>query len=139
LLVLQQIAFFQLASGATELHFESVSDQIDYFKAQLPATPPMPDTHQQQQQVPEDESTFPVVHNTKRACVIQPAREGDTFVTRHSNLGETQIVYHLVTPNTASLAEDDSLALPLDDPLVLGFRNIVTSMSLLCLCLQCSW
>ena len=55
----------------------------------------------------------------------RPFVTGDFFVTRHSNLGETQVVFHFVGADTKkSPLTEKSLYLGQDSPLLQGLRNI---------------
>jgi len=56
----------------------------------------------------------------------RPFVTGDYFITKHSNLGETQVVFHFVGADTKkSPLTEKSLYLAQDSPLLQGLRNVL--------------
>lgn len=86
------------ASMSTEFHFNSIGQQIEDIQNEL-------------KQVKE------------RAGLKLKA--GDFFITRHSNLSQTHIIFHLISDEASNSPEDITSR----HPVILGLRNILKTAS----------
>ncbi|EFO17478.2 hypothetical protein LOAG_11021 [Loa loa] len=97
--------FSRLCEHSTELHFESLEDQL---KQVIPLIPKAKeDIHRETNDNGDDndESLLPV---------------GSLYVTRHSNLSSVQVIYHLVVDKSL---EDDEISSR--HPCINGLRNAI--------------
>lgn len=83
------------ASTSTEFHFDQIGQQIDDIQNEIKFRSDM------------------------------KLKVGDFFITRHSNLSQTQIVFHLIS-DEASDSPDDITS---RHPVILGLRNILKTAS----------
>ncbi|VDK63606.1 unnamed protein product [Onchocerca ochengi] len=93
--------FFRLCEHSTELHFESLEDQLKQINPLIPEA--RKDVHREING--DDESLLPI---------------GSLYVTRHSNLSSVQVIYHLVVDKSL---EDDEISSR--HPCINGLRNAI--------------
>lgn len=86
------------ASMSTEFHFNSIGQQIEDIQNEL-------------KQIKEREG-----------CRL---KAGDFFITRHSNLSQTHIIFHLISDEASNSPEDITSR----HPVILGLRNILKTAS----------
>lgn len=86
------------ASMSTEFHFNSIGQQIEDIQNELKAV------------------------NDRPGCKLKP---GDFFITRHSNLSQTQVIFHLISDEASNSPEDITSR----HPVILGLRNILKTAS----------
>uniref|UniRef100_A0A915PVJ0 Uncharacterized protein n=1 Tax=Setaria digitata TaxID=48799 RepID=A0A915PVJ0_9BILA len=94
--------FYRLCERSTELHFDSLEDQL---KRVIPLIPEAKKDAGDKTTDNDNESLLPV---------------GSLYVTRHSNLSSIQVVYHLVVDE--SLEEDEISS---RHPCINGLRNAI--------------
>eukprot|EP01133_Synstelium_polycarpum_P014509 gene14509-17126_t len=87
--------FIQYCNMSTELHFESIDEQIDIFKKTIGDT---------------------------------VLKTGDFFITKHSNLSDVQVVFHLLADSKHRTPWGES-AMPTSSDLAKGLRNILLTAS----------
>ncbi|KAK9727711.1 hypothetical protein QE152_g19021 [Popillia japonica] len=92
--------FRKICQSSTEFHFPHVDDQLERI------------SHLQQQL--RKDSDLKSRQNTKH---LQP---GDFYITRHSNLSQVHVIFHIVSDDTLKGGDINSR-----HPVVLGLRNIV--------------
>lgn len=108
--------FNRICKESIDFHFPTLEMQLQSISKHLPTiaqqrsnTPPPP---------PKFEDEAPkVIAKTYDPTSL---RVGDIYITRHSNLAEIHIMFHLVTPDEAS-----SHDLPSRHPILSGLRNVV--------------
>lgn len=84
------------ANMSTEFHFDQVDDQLEKIEFDLKRT----------------------INNTKKSNKFQP---GDFFITKHSNLSQTHVIFHLISDEPfQSPSEINSR-----HPVIMGLRNIL--------------
>ncbi|KAF2077034.1 hypothetical protein CYY_001666 [Polysphondylium violaceum] len=91
---------------STELHFDPVDKQIEQVKQSLMNSGSNDSGY----------SKTPILHN------------GDFFITKHSNLSDVQVVFHLVVDSKHRTPLGDSL-LPTTSDISKGLRNILLTAS----------
>lgn len=94
-LVKANATLIKKASMSTEFHFDQIHQQIDDIQNEL---------------------------KTKTGSKL---KVGDFFITRHSNLSQTQIVFHLISDEASDSPEDITSR----HPVILGLRNILKTAS----------
>lgn len=92
--------FKKICQRSSEFHFPHIDDQLDRI-SQL----------QQQMRKNSDSKSR---KNTKH---LQP---GDFYITRHSNLSQVHVIFHIVSDDSLKASDINSR-----HPVVLGLRNIV--------------
>lgn len=91
------------ANMSTEFHFDQVDYQIEKIQEDL---------RQLRQTVDVDRDS------SKNGCRLKP---GDVYITRHSNLSHSHVIFHLISDETfQSPSEINSR-----HPVILGLRNIL--------------
>lgn len=86
------------ASMSTEFHFNSIGRQIEEIQNELKSI------------------------KERDGCKLKP---GDFFITRHSNLSQTHIIFHLISDEASNSPEDITSR----HPVILGLRNILKTAS----------
>lgn len=86
------------ASMSTEFHFSSIGQQIEDIQNELKAV------------------------KERAGCKLKP---GDFFITRHSNLSQTHIIFHLISDEASNSPEDITSR----HSVILGLRNILKTAS----------
>lgn len=86
------------ASMSTEFHFTSIGRQIEDIQNELKSI------------------------KEREGCKLKP---GDFFITRHSNLSQTHIIFHLISDEASNSPEDITSR----HPVILGLRNILKTAS----------
>lgn len=86
------------ASMSTEFHFNSIGQQIEDIQNELKLV------------------------KERAGCKLKP---GDFFITRHSNLSQTHIIFHLISDEASNSPEDITSR----HPVILGLRNILKTAS----------
>lgn len=86
------------ASMSTEFHFTSIGRQIEEIQNELKSI------------------------KEREGCKLKP---GDFFITRHSNLSQTHIIFHLISDEASNSPEDITSR----HPVILGLRNILKTAS----------
>lgn len=86
------------ASMSTEFHFNSIGQQIEDIQNELKMV------------------------KERAGCKLKP---GDFFITRHSNLSQTHIIFHLISDEASNTPEDITSR----HPVILGLRNILKTAS----------
>lgn len=86
------------ASMSTEFHFNQIGKQIDETQTELSRVAERPGTK------------------------LKP---GDFFITRHSNLSQTHIIFHLISDEASNSPEEINSR----HPVILGLRNILKTAS----------
>ncbi|EGT36830.1 hypothetical protein CAEBREN_28140 [Caenorhabditis brenneri] len=115
--------FFKICEQSTELHFDSLGDQLKKVAIANRAR-----NNWRADQIDEEAARYvsegkappeqPIPSSALRqdpTCTI-----GDVYITRHSNLHKVQIVYHLVVDETLQSVEINSR-----HPCLAGIRNII--------------
>lgn len=91
---------FRNASMSTEFHFEQIQKQIDGVQKELAEVP-----------------------NSNR--LGSKLLAGDFFITRHSNLSQTHVIFHLISDEASNSPEEINSR----HPVILGLRNILKMAS----------
>ncbi|XP_031640489.1 protein C12orf4 homolog [Contarinia nasturtii] len=86
------------ASMTTEFHFNSIGQQIEDIQNELKAV------------------------KERNGCKLKP---GDFFITKHSNLSQTHVIFHLISDEASNSPEDITSR----HPVILGLRNILKTAS----------
>ncbi|KAM9955468.1 hypothetical protein ACTFIW_010464 [Dictyostelium discoideum] len=102
--------FIKYCNMSTELHFDSIDSQIHTFKQSL---------------LKEEEREEENNNNNNNIKLSN----GDFFITKHSNLSDVQVVFHLVidSKNRTPLGGDNQLSTTSD--IAKGLRNILLTAS----------
>ncbi|XP_076060908.1 FERRY endosomal RAB5 effector complex subunit 3 isoform X2 [Oratosquilla oratoria] len=104
--------FGRVCSRSTELHFPGLEDQLEKVRelvsdvVQWRRDNPPP-----QYECDEDSSPVPVPQHLKA---------GDFYVTRHSNLADVHLVYHMIVDDSLRSSDINSR-----HPVILGLRNVL--------------
>ncbi|XP_075677555.1 FERRY endosomal RAB5 effector complex subunit 3 [Dermatophagoides pteronyssinus] len=93
--------FAKMIMNSSENHFPGLDFQFDLIKAELNRLKPVNE------------------HNQKNGQNYR-LKAGDVYITRHSNLSEAHVVFHIVTDDTIRHSEINSR-----HPVILGLRNIL--------------
>ncbi|KAI7688529.1 hypothetical protein SSS_01298 [Sarcoptes scabiei] len=91
--------FFQSISRTSENHFPSVKTQIDLIRSDL---------------------MNGCKHLNKERKFIDRLKVGDVYVTKHSNLSDVHLVFHMATDDSIKNIDINSR-----HPVILGLRNIL--------------
>jgi len=110
-----------LCSRSTEFHFPSLQTQIDNVKSDIRrAWLWRTDFHQKrldmEMKLSGEESVDPAQFNKDYSKL----QDGDFYLTRHSNLCETHVVFHLVSDQPLDNGNVSSR-----HPVIIGLRNLV--------------
>lgn len=89
---------YRNAAMSTEFHFEQIHKQIDNVQNELTKL------------------------NDRSAAKLKP---GDFFITRHSNLSQTHVIFHLISDEASNSPEEINSR----HPVILGLRNILKTAS----------
>uniref|UniRef100_A0A8D8BGN9 Protein C12orf4 homolog n=1 Tax=Culex pipiens TaxID=7175 RepID=A0A8D8BGN9_CULPI len=96
------------ANMSTEFHFDQIDVQIEKIQNDL----------RKLRECPDDEQGATAVRADKNSTRLKP---GDVFITRHSNLSHSHVIFHLISDETfQSPSEINSR-----HPVILGLRNIL--------------
>lgn len=82
------------ANLSTEFHFEQIDDQLKRIQEHLKQ-----------------------LNDNQDSALLKP---GDFFITKHSNLAQSHVIFHLITDEISSSSEINSR-----HPVILGLRNIL--------------
>lgn len=86
------------AAMSTEFHFDQISTQIDNVQAELNRLEDRPN---------------------------KKLKPGDFFITRHSNLSQTHVIFHLISDEASNSPEEINSR----HPVILGLRNVLKTAS----------
>ena len=96
--------FATACEQSTEFHFSKLDDQLAQISASL-------------------ERANQANQHTRHTCAdAYNLRSGEVYVTRHSNLAEVHVVFHLVVDDSVQTLQSD---LSSRHPVILGVRNIL--------------
>lgn len=108
----------RVAQHSTEYHFPQMDDQLQRIAEDVSA----PAESRNAQRVKEQaESPYPDVPSYKKAKEGKNLQTGDIFITKHSNLAEVHILFHLVADESSLRSGDINSR----HPAILGLRNIL--------------
>ncbi|XP_053669899.1 protein C12orf4 homolog [Anopheles nili] len=100
------------ANMSTEFHFDQIDRQIEKIQEDL---------RNLQQSNASEESGAQSLAAGRRPDRIPTVKPGDAFITRHSNLSHSHVIFHLISDETfQSPSEINSR-----HPVILGLRNIL--------------
>uniref|UniRef100_A0A0N4ZQ80 Macro domain-containing protein n=1 Tax=Parastrongyloides trichosuri TaxID=131310 RepID=A0A0N4ZQ80_PARTI len=107
--------FFKICESSTELHFDCLEKQLEEVK----------DTIQKANDGRLDRKKFADEFDNendkpKKVYDSNMLRSGDIYITRHSNLSQTQVVFHIVADNDLEFDDISSR-----HPILNGLRNCI--------------
>ncbi|KAK5581513.1 hypothetical protein RB653_001548 [Dictyostelium firmibasis] len=117
--------FIKYCNMSTELHFDSIDSQIYTFKQSLLKEGLEKDNHDDNN---NNNNNSEDGYNKQNLNNITLSN-GDFFITKHSNLSDVQVVFHLVidSKNRTPLGSDNQL--PTTSDVSKGLRNILLTAS----------
>ncbi|CEF61907.1 Protein of unknown function DUF2362 family-containing protein [Strongyloides ratti] len=104
--------FFKICEASTELHFECLEKQLEEVKEIIQKV----NVGRKERKKFADEYDEQIENN--KVYDVNMLRSGDIYMTRHSNLSQTQVVFHVVADN--DLESDDISS---RHPILNGLRN----------------
>uniref|UniRef100_A0A0N5CBJ4 Macro domain-containing protein n=1 Tax=Strongyloides papillosus TaxID=174720 RepID=A0A0N5CBJ4_STREA len=108
-------SFYKICEASTELHFECLEKQLEEVKEIIQKV----NVGRKERKKFADEYDEPDEKNNK-IYDVNMLRSGDVYMTRHSNLSQTQVVFHVVAEN--DLENDDISS---RHPILNGLRNCI--------------
>lgn len=109
--------FIRECETSTELHFNSTEEQIDSIRESVKAG-----IEWRRCNKILDSNILTSMEQQLRKSSTRYLQTGDVFITKHSNLSEVHVVYHIVVDDTVK--SDDITS---RHPVILGLRNIMKS------------
>lgn len=106
--------FISVCQQSTEFHFPSIDDQLEKIREGVKETA----AWRQEHWIAENLSI--PSHQWRRASSSGALRSGDVYVTRHSNLNEVHVVFHMVIDDSLRSSDINSR-----HPAILGLRNVL--------------
>ncbi|XP_034253168.1 protein C12orf4 homolog [Thrips palmi] len=106
--------FISVCQQSTEFHFPSIDDQLEKIREGVKETA----AWRQEHWIAENLSISS--QQWRRASSSGALRSGDVYVTRHSNLNEVHVVFHMVIDDSLRSSEINSR-----HPAILGLRNVL--------------
>lgn len=107
--------FIKICETSTELHFKSIEEQIEDIRELVKEA-----INWRKSNKTVDGLTS--IEQQSRKSSTRYLQTGDFFITKHSNLSEVHVVYHIVVDDTVKSNEITSR-----NPVILGLRNILKS------------
>lgn len=103
--------FYKICGQSIDFHFPALDLQLQNVVELLPLI--------SEQRIPTPSFDSPVI---KASSQTDPKslHEGDTYITRHSNLSEVHVIFHLVSSDEVA-----SIDLPSRHPVITGLRNVL--------------
>nr|XP_053656211.1 protein C12orf4 homolog isoform X1 [Cherax quadricarinatus] len=105
--------FARVCSRSTELHFPDLEDQLECVRDIVPQVVQWRRDHPPPQYDCEDDA--PSV-----PPVPQHLKAGDFYISRHSNLADVHVVFHMIVDDTLRSGDINSR-----HPVILGLRNVL--------------
>ncbi|KAK3882668.1 hypothetical protein Pcinc_012964 [Petrolisthes cinctipes] len=105
--------FGRVCSKSTELHFPDVEDQLESVRNTVPQVVQWRRDHPPTQ-YDTDDSAQPA------PPVPQHLKAGDFYMTRHSNLADVHVVFHMIVDDSLRSGDINSR-----HPVILGLRNVL--------------
>ncbi|GLV42953.1 uncharacterized protein CBL_20509 [Carabus blaptoides fortunei] len=104
--------FTQICQYSTEFHFPYCEDQLDKVRDSIKINIAVMDS--------QGKSSQAIAPQSRRAGSSKNLQTGDVFITRHSNLAQVHVIFHIVTDDSLLSKEINSR-----HAVLLGLRNIL--------------
>lgn len=105
--------FGRVCRKSTELHFPDLEDQLEVVRNTVPQVVQWRRDHPPPQYDCDEDAPPP-------PPVPQHLKAGDFYITRHSNLADVHVMFHMVVDDTLHTADINSR-----HPVILGLRNVL--------------
>lgn len=102
---------FRLCERSAELHFDTLTDQLNKINLLVRST------NRSRKSLSPNQQLFDYADESEDESLLRP---GDIYVTCHSNLSSTQVIFHLVGEKTLETTDINSR-----HPCINGLRNCV--------------
>ncbi|KAG8177634.1 hypothetical protein JTE90_019661 [Oedothorax gibbosus] len=109
--------FASVCQMSTEFHFEDIEEAVDNIREEALKVGEWRTA--QGDSASQNSKSSGSEHSQTRTNPVT-LKTGDFYITRHSNLSEVHVVFHLVTDDTLRMADVNSR-----HPTILGLRNIL--------------
>lgn len=106
--------FINVCQQSTEFHFPPIDDQLEKIREGVKETASWRQEHW------SAENLLISGQQWRRASCSGALRTGDVYVTRHSNLNEVHVVFHMVIDDSLRSSDINSR-----HPAILGLRNVL--------------
>ncbi|XP_015609614.1 protein C12orf4 homolog isoform X2 [Cephus cinctus] len=94
----------------TEFHFPPIDDQLEKIREDVKEAVAWRQAHHREGSDPQ----------TKKSTTSKSLQTGDVFITRHSNLAQVHVIFHMVVHDSLRSGDINSR-----HPAILGLRNIL--------------
>ncbi|KAG7162670.1 protein C12orf4 homolog isoform X2 [Homarus americanus] len=105
--------FGRVCSRSTELHFPDLEDQLESVRDTVPQVVQWRRDHPPPQYDCDEDAPPP-------PPVPQYLKAGDFYITRHSNLADVHVVFHMIVDDSLHSGDINSR-----HPVILGLRNVL--------------
>ncbi|KAK8403958.1 hypothetical protein O3P69_000187 [Scylla paramamosain] len=105
--------FGRVCRKSTELHFPDLEDQLEVVRNTVPQVVQWRRDHPPPQYDCDEDAPPP-------PPVPQHLKAGDFYITRHSNLADVHVMFHMVVDDTLHTTDINSR-----HPVILGLRNVL--------------
>ncbi|XP_066995758.1 FERRY endosomal RAB5 effector complex subunit 3 isoform X2 [Anabrus simplex] len=106
-----------LCQHSTEFHFLSMDDQLEKIREEVKDAVSWRNSHWNQEHLVTLTSSE---QQSRRLGSTRNLQTGDVYVTKHSNLAEVHVVFHMVVDDSLRSSDINSR-----HPVILGLRNIL--------------
>ncbi|KAK3922873.1 Protein C12orf4-like protein [Frankliniella fusca] len=106
--------FINVCQQSTEFHFPPIDDQLEKIREGVKETASWRQEHWGSENLSLSGQQW------RRASSAGALRTGDVYVTRHSNLNEVHVVFHMVIDDSLRSSDMNSR-----HPAILGLRNVL--------------
>lgn len=106
------VEFTQICQYSTEFHFPYFEDQLDKVRDSIKINVAVMDS--------QGKSSQAIASQSRRSGSSKNLQTGDVFITRHSNLAQVHVIFHIVTDDSLLSKEINSR-----HAVLLGLRNIL--------------
>ncbi|XP_075226606.1 FERRY endosomal RAB5 effector complex subunit 3 [Lycorma delicatula] len=111
--------FVDICESSTEFHFPSMTEQLETVKDTIKEGVEWRKNHQPQD-CPNQLLNLTTSEQLSRRSGTKYLQTGDVFLTRHSNLAEIHVVFHMIVDDSLRSSDINSR-----HPAILGLRNIL--------------
>ncbi|KAJ9586337.1 hypothetical protein L9F63_020045 [Diploptera punctata] len=108
----------EVCQHSTEFHFLSIDDQLEKIRDEVKEAVAWRQSHSVRSDGTEHLTSLE--QQSRRSGSSKNLQTGDVYITRHSNLAEVHVIFHMVVDDSLRSSEINSR-----HPSILGLRNIL--------------
>lgn len=111
----------EVCQHSTEFHFLSIDDQLEKIREEVKEAVAWRQSHSGRSEGIEHLTTLTSLEQqSRRSGSSKNLQTGDVYITRHSNLAEVHVIFHMVVDDSLRSNDINSR-----HPAILGLRNIL--------------